>query len=502
MAFHNRHSSDLSAELQDILRRNGLQAHVAADRADGGPVLIVKGHDSPQLTYAISPEQAACLTDWGFDSVNRRAYNTLVSIISGDFRVPPAYVNACNAFSPVSMGLHGYTDTVRFGSGASSGVKETVFRTERPDGHLKPGELEYNSYGFYYKGQNREAASVSGTVQGRPDLQDGLASAVLSEEVQYLAPESFSLVSASGGSALRYTERISSDVYFSKDAFLEILSSHGLTVDERLGTLTAVSGASSAPVTVQLSADELDVLTAPALSDDNRADNQRAASVSERLNVLNGVLLQRFDRGIDFGFLDSDARYMAHPSIAAPSIHDGYDDRDAVRQLGTGEGTIGTRQMENIIEDRRWDGRDGVQRPVLGPVSASRTTEGTYRMTAVIDGREYTHEITSRQFDKFVSLDDYHRMRLVARVFPEAGLRGGGNVLTGIAASLLATATVAHDVLRSPSLPDIYMERTGRSFAGPVYGKPGVDTPQDIVSRMFETQKASLDSGLGNGRHL
>ena len=43
---------DLSPELQDILRRNGMQAHII--RQGENYLLAVQGHDSPLLTYHIS----------------------------------------------------------------------------------------------------------------------------------------------------------------------------------------------------------------------------------------------------------------------------------------------------------------------------------------------------------------------------------------------------------------------------------------------------------------
>ena len=43
---------DLSPELQDILRRNGMQAHII--RHGDGFQLAVQGHDSPLLTYPIN----------------------------------------------------------------------------------------------------------------------------------------------------------------------------------------------------------------------------------------------------------------------------------------------------------------------------------------------------------------------------------------------------------------------------------------------------------------
>jgi len=46
---------ELTPELQDILLRNGMQAHVAA--SSNGFALLVQGHDSPLLNYPITEKQ-------------------------------------------------------------------------------------------------------------------------------------------------------------------------------------------------------------------------------------------------------------------------------------------------------------------------------------------------------------------------------------------------------------------------------------------------------------
>src|SRR3712207_8438282 len=71
---------ELTPELQDILLRNGMQAHVAA--SSNGFALLVQGHDSPLLNYPITEKQLKALTDWGTNTANRRAYNTFASIVA------------------------------------------------------------------------------------------------------------------------------------------------------------------------------------------------------------------------------------------------------------------------------------------------------------------------------------------------------------------------------------------------------------------------------------
>ena len=97
---------DLSPELQEILRRNGMQAHII--RHGHGHQLAVQGHDSPLLTYSITAQQMRDLVDWGTNSANKKAYNTFAALVSNDFYMPRNFVHARNANGRVAMGLHGY----------------------------------------------------------------------------------------------------------------------------------------------------------------------------------------------------------------------------------------------------------------------------------------------------------------------------------------------------------------------------------------------------------
>ena len=70
--YTNPRELDLSVGLQEVLRKNGMQAHISLAK-DGGRELIVLGH-----------------------------------IVKDDFYMPQNFVSASNAFGRVAMGLHGY----------------------------------------------------------------------------------------------------------------------------------------------------------------------------------------------------------------------------------------------------------------------------------------------------------------------------------------------------------------------------------------------------------
>ena len=181
---------ELPPEMQNLLARNGMRGHIAG--SSEGFVLLVQGHDSPLLSYPITEKQLQALTDWGTNYANRRCYNTFASIVAADFDLPRDFVHARNANGRLAMGLHGY----RIGAGEYGRLgrpfplrhplgacflgwtprQQDGFHLRRiggnlyypgapivpnrPDGRMKPGELQSGGYGFYYKGH--PTATVAG----------------------------------------------------------------------------------------------------------------------------------------------------------------------------------------------------------------------------------------------------------------------------------------------------------------------------------------------------
>lgn len=161
-----------------------------------------------------------------------------------------------------------------------------------------------------------------------------------------------------------------------------------------------------------------------------------------------------------------------------------------------------------IDENKGWfrEGRHGREVTVddirVEPVQGEG--EAKYRMTAVIDGEVVSHEISQKQYEKFMALDDLHRMKLFSKVFKEVDMKDRYPVGLGtkITAALFAGAVVTHDLLRGPRpMPDIYME----GHRGPmphVYFKPGVDSPADVAARQFDAMRNLPDDrvpGMGHG---
>ena len=547
----NPRSLDLSPELQDILVRNGMQAHITG--SSNGFQLVVQGHDSPVLAYNITEKQLKALTDWGTNHANRQAYTTFTDLVRNDFDLPKDFVHARNANGRVTMGLHGY----RIGEGEygrmarpymgwHTDMRHTPFLgwtprqqegyhlrriagelfyggapmvAARPDGRMKPGELANGGYGFYYKGQQAQTV---------PPQKDVLA------DMQAVI-EPVKAVERTTHPATPYKEAITSDVYFSNEKWQEVLSSHGLVVDTDTKSLTVQSAASPADLQYDLSDEELRKLTSNSLKD---------VPIADRLAVINGVIGKDFKDSVTMDMLNSkqsinialtdqaqaEINQQLGVSVRQAGLEvNGNDiievdqpmqgsqrallDENAVdgRNIQEGKGwfregahgrAVDVQEIRvERIEPEKPKVKEGKEQEAKGK-DKSAESEVKFRMTAVINGQAISHDITEKQYNKFLALDDEHRMKLFAKVFPEVdiknvprekdpnGLTFGEKLFAGLSAALGVAHEAAHiygDV-KAPR-PDIYVTHVENHHpAERVFFKPGVDSPMDVAARAYEAQ--------------
>ena len=99
---------ELSYQLQDLLRRNGMKAQLVVEQDQYK--LLVQGHDSPLLEYPINEKQFKALADGETNYANKNAYKTFNNIVGKDFDMPSSYVAARNVNGRVAMGIHGYRE--------------------------------------------------------------------------------------------------------------------------------------------------------------------------------------------------------------------------------------------------------------------------------------------------------------------------------------------------------------------------------------------------------
>ena len=534
---------ELSYQLQDLLRRNGMRAQLVVEQDQYK--LLVQGHDSPLLEYPISEKQFRALADGGTNYANKNAYKTFNSIVAKDFDMPSSYVSARNVNGRVAMGLHGYREryqerhpnlpTHAFGRGflgwtprmqdgfhlrRIGGVVVAPMVAEHSDGRLRPGELKSGSYGYYYKGNSQ--TQVTDPLK---DMQTYFPAVVTRPRPQEPAKP--------------YKELITSNVYFTNEKWQEVLSSHGIIVDADKKMLTIQSDGTQQDFVYDLTDEEVKKLTDNSL---------KSTSVNERLGILNNVISGDFKDNITFDMLNSKERI--HITLK-PEIEESLRERsqEDVAQVVSDpladeqhyaptqdpdQGYTNGRDLETMDERKGWyrEGKHGREVEVgdiwvektpvqTQPKDAATKEESksnekfTYRMSAVINGSVITHEISKNQYDKFMAVDDYQRQRMMSKVFHEVDMktrpemRQGFNLGAFLGAGLAAVsdatylgADIAHNVehIKHPHpSPEVHQEVHG---TGRIYVKPGVDSPQDIAERAFEAglNAGTHGHGMGHGR--
>ena len=651
--YTNPRELDLSTGLQEVLRKNGMQAHISLAK-DGGRELIVLGHDSPVLTYKLNEKQVENLMGWGTTYENKKAYNTFASIVKDDFYMPQNFVSASNAFGRVAMGLHGYrighgeygydarparrtpwfAPFSRQGRGWAGDfvgyaprtegfhlrrIGDHAYRpwgggpmvTERPDNRVKPGEMLSGGYGFYFKGHQKETpVEVLDQISIEPKIKPLEA-----------APRP-------QGQGIPYSSVITSDVYFSNDKFQEVLKSHGIVIDEAKKTLTIQSNLSKVDLQYDLKPEELQKLMA------NKVSGKGGVSVDARLAIINEVIGKDFDTKLTKDMLETkelvslDLKPEVRQEVEAPFIEQERriaeqqrlaearaEQRRESERIERDPNAINGREIQTILGNKGWfqpvaNGREMVfgeirvdkalngpyvmeaevngrllahsisakdyqkfldlddahrlkmfdkvfseveiksahgeslyqddlylahdgqsivhQKEVdiqnatsnrvdgaallefnerkgfyrerahgreveVGNIQVDPTANGKYKMTAVINGQTISHEITQKQYDKFLAVDDYHRMQLFSKIFNEVDIKTrpgeGHNLGAALLAALVVGGEVMHDGLSVPHepRPEIYETRTG-----PVYHKAGVVSPADVAAANFRSEETNL----------
>ena len=313
-----------------------------------------------------------------------------------------------------------------------------------------------------------------------------------------------------------YKELITSNVYFSNDKWQEVLASHGIHVDAEAKTLTIQSSAAKQDFVYDLTDEEVKKLTSNSIKD---------VPVNARLDIINNVISGDFHDKVTMDMLNSNE----HLSIKLkPEVEQQLNEKmrqELPQHLVADPNIIVAPEQEDktvahvngnalyeLNGDKGWfrEGRHGREVTVddikVEPVKkedGQDAGEAKYRMTAVINGESISHEITQKQYEKFMAIDDYHRMKLFSHIFHEVDMKNMPGVNNGIGvkigAALLAGLAVTHDLVQGRPGPAVFVEHHHDAPHGHVYYKPGVDSPQDIAARAFEAGLNAGEHGVGLG---
>ena len=202
---------------------------------------------------------------------------------------------------------------------------------------------------------------------------------------------------------------IASPVYFSNEKWQECLASHGLIVDKEARTLTVQSEKVAADMVYDLTKEETAVLTS------NSIEEQ---PVEKRLEVLNGVIRADFADKVTMADLDSERRIALglHPEVQEELTQRQQQEQEILSPLENqlrqempygATASVDGRDISVLDERKGWYREERHGREVeVGEIAVHPSPiEGKYKMTAVIDGQVITHEISQKDYDKFLAVD-------------------------------------------------------------------------------------------------
>lgn len=174
-----------------------------------------------------------------------------------------------------------------------------------------------------------------------------------------------------------------------------------------------------------------------------------------------------------------------------------------------GDANVNGESLENLKASKEWkrSGEHGRDTQVGDIVveklkdAKGQEIEGKYKMTAVIDGNVFSHEITEKQYNKFITVNNLQRMKLFDKIFPEVEMKTKPENRFNLGAALLAAVTTGVGVMAiaSESRPH---HRPVVFESGPVFSKPGVVSAAEVSASIYESMNngPAPSEGYGLGR--
>lgn len=174
-----------------------------------------------------------------------------------------------------------------------------------------------------------------------------------------------------------------------------------------------------------------------------------------------------------------------------------------------GDAYVNGESLENLKASKEWkrSGEHGRDTQVGDIVveklkdAKGQEIEGKYKMTAVIDGNVFSHEITEKQYNKFMTVNNLQRMKLFDKIFPEVEMKTKPENRFNLGAALLAAVTTGVGIMAiaSESRPH---HRPVVFESGPVFSKPGVVSAAEVSASIYESMNngPAPSEGYGLGR--
>lgn len=171
-----------------------------------------------------------------------------------------------------------------------------------------------------------------------------------------------------------------------------------------------------------------------------------------------------------------------------------------------GDASVNGESLDNLKASKKWtrSGEHG-RATQVGDISVEKlkdaegkVIDGKYKMTAVIDGNVFSHEITEKQYNKFMTVNNLQRMKLFDKIFPEVEMKTKPENRFNLGAALLAAVTTGVGVMAiaSESRPH---HRPVVFESGPVFSKPGVVSAAEVSASIYESINNGPAPSEGHG---
>lgn len=174
-----------------------------------------------------------------------------------------------------------------------------------------------------------------------------------------------------------------------------------------------------------------------------------------------------------------------------------------------GDASVNGESLDNLKASKKWtrSGEHG-RATQVGDISVEKlkdaegkVIDGKYKMTAVIDGNVFSHDITEKQYNKFMTVNNLQRMKLFDKIFPEVEMKTKPENRFNLGAALLAAVTTGVGVMAIASEPRPH-HRPVVFESGPVFSKPGVVSAAEVSASIYESMNngPAPSEGYGLGR--